>query len=85
MTSETLRFFLNQPPKRLLTGKKAGKTNIQKFEHLENEKSFLDEIKTGVRKRTIANKEGGRGGGGSKLRNLEGTYFSSASHSTQTE
>ena len=27
----------------------------------------------------------GRGEGGAKLRNLEGTYFSSASHSTQTE
>ena len=25
--------------------KKEGKTNIQKFEYLENEKSFLDEIK----------------------------------------
>ena len=24
---------------------KKGKTNIQKFEYLENEKSFLDEIK----------------------------------------
>ena len=27
------------------TEKKAGKTKIQKFEYLENEKSFLDEIK----------------------------------------
>ena len=25
--------------------KKEGKTKIQKFEHLKNEKSFLDEIK----------------------------------------
>ena len=25
--------------------KKEGKTNIQKFEYLENEKSFLDDIK----------------------------------------
>ena len=29
-----------------MTGrKKEGKTEIQKFEHLENEKGFLDEIK----------------------------------------
>ena len=28
-----------------LRGRKIGKTEIQKFEHLENEKSFLDEIK----------------------------------------
>ena len=26
-------------------GEKKGKTEIQKFEHLENEKNFLDEIK----------------------------------------
>ena len=26
-------------------GEKEGKTEIQKFEYLENEKSFLDEIK----------------------------------------
>ena len=26
--------------------KKSGKTKIQKFEYLENDKSFLDEIKT---------------------------------------
>ena len=46
MTSLTLRFFLNQPLKQWLTGKKKeGKTNIQKFEYLQNEKSFLDEIK----------------------------------------
>ena len=45
MTSQTLRFFLNQPLKQWLTGKKEGKTNIQKFEYLENEKSFLNEIK----------------------------------------
>ena len=40
-----LRFFLDQPLKQWLTGKKEGKTKIQKFEYLENEKSFLDEIK----------------------------------------
>ena len=45
MTSKTLRFFLNQPLKQWLTGKKKGKTKIQKFEYLENEKSFLVEIK----------------------------------------
>ena len=45
MTSQTLRLFLNQPLKQWLTGKKEGKTNIPKFEYLENEKSFLDEIK----------------------------------------
>ena len=28
-----------------MTGKKEGKTKIQKFEYLGNEKSFLDEIK----------------------------------------
>ena len=27
-------------------GKKEGKTEIQKFEYLDNEKSFLDEIKS---------------------------------------
>ena len=43
--SQTLGFFLNQPLKEWLTGKKEGKTNIQKFEYLENAKSFLDEIK----------------------------------------
>ena len=40
-----LRFFLNQLLKQWLTGKKEEKMNIQKFEYLENEKSFLDEIK----------------------------------------
>ena len=46
MTSQTLGFFLNQPLKQWLRQeKKEGKTNIQKFEYLENEKSFLDEIK----------------------------------------
>ena len=42
MTSQTLRFFLNQPLKQWLTGKKEGKTKIQKFEYLQNKKSFLD-------------------------------------------
>ena len=39
------RFFLNQPLKEWLTGKKEGKTKIQKFEYFENKKSFLDQIK----------------------------------------
>ena len=39
-------FFLDQPLKQWLTGKKEGKTKIQKFKYLKNEKSFLDEIKT---------------------------------------
>ena len=41
MTSQTLRFLLNQNLKQWLTGKKEGKTNAQKFEYLENKKSFL--------------------------------------------
>ena len=44
--SQTLRFFLDQPLKQWLTGKKKeGKTKTQKFEYLENEKSVFDEIK----------------------------------------
>ena len=42
--SLTLRFFLNQPLRQWLTGKKEGKMKIQKFKYLKNEKSFLDEI-----------------------------------------
>ena len=45
MASQTLRFFLNQPLKQWLKGKKEGKTNIQKFECLENEKSFSGKTK----------------------------------------
>ena len=45
MTSYTLRFIFDQALKQRLTGKKEGKEKIQKFEYLENEKSFLDEIK----------------------------------------
>ena len=43
--SYALRFFLDQPLKQWLTGTKRGEDEIQKFEYLENEKSFLDEIK----------------------------------------
>ena len=42
---QTKRFMLDQPLKQWLKGKKEGKTEIQKFEYLEHEKSFLDEIK----------------------------------------
>ena len=45
MTSQTLRFFLDQPLKQWLTGRKEGKTKILKLEYLKNEKSFWDEIK----------------------------------------
>ena len=46
MTSQTLRFTFHQPLKQWLTGEKEGKIDIQKIEDLENEKSFLDEIKS---------------------------------------
>ena len=46
MTSQTLRFIFHQPLKQWLTGRKEGKTEIQKFQYLENKKSFLDEIKS---------------------------------------
>ena len=45
MTSSTLKFIFDQPLKQWLTEGKKGKTEIQKFEYLENENSFLDEIK----------------------------------------
>ena len=45
MTSQTLRFFLDQPLKQWLAGEKRGEDENTKFEYLENEKSFLDEIK----------------------------------------
>ena len=37
---------MDQPLKQGLAGKKEGKIEIQTFEYLENEKSFLDELKT---------------------------------------
>ena len=43
MTSQILRFFLDQPLKQWLTGKKEGKMKIRKCKYLKNEKSFLDE------------------------------------------
>ena len=40
------KIFLESTSKAMADwGKKVGKTNIQKFEYLEKEKSFLDEIK----------------------------------------
>ena len=45
MISQTLRFIFDQPPKQWLTERKKGKTDKQKIAYLENEKSFLDEIK----------------------------------------
>ena len=45
MTSYTLRFIFDQPLKQWLTREKEGKTEIQKSEYFENEKSFLEEIK----------------------------------------
>ena len=46
MMPQTLKFIFNHPLKQWLTGKKEGKTEIQKFEYLENKKSFLDEAKS---------------------------------------
>ena len=46
ITSWTLRFIFDHPVlKQWPTGRKEGRTEIQKFEYLENEKSFADEIK----------------------------------------
>ena len=45
MMSQTIRFMLDQPLQQWLTGKKEEKVEMQKFEYLENEKSFLHEIK----------------------------------------
>ena len=36
---------MDQALKQWMTGRKRGEDGIQKFEYLENEKSFLDEIK----------------------------------------
>ena len=44
MMLQTKRFMLDQPLKQWLTGRK--RWEIQKFEYLKNEKSFLHEIKT---------------------------------------
>ena len=48
MVDDVINFkiILDQPLKQWLTGRKEGKVEIQKLEYLENEKSFLDEIKS---------------------------------------
>ena len=46
MTSWTLRFIFDHPPKQRPTGRKRGKDRNKKIEYLENQKSFLDEIKS---------------------------------------
>ena len=40
-----IRFILDQALKEWLTGRKEGEDGIQKFKYLQNEKSFLDEMK----------------------------------------
>ena len=40
-----LKIYLRSTSKAMADGEIEGKTEIQKFEYLENEKSFLDEIK----------------------------------------
>ena len=45
MMLQTIRFMLDQPLKQWLKEGEEGKTEIQKFEYLENEKSFLDKTK----------------------------------------
>ena len=39
------KIFLGLSSKAMAEGKKEGKMKIQKFEYLDNEKSFLDEMK----------------------------------------
>ena len=46
MISRTLRFIFDHRLKQWPTGRKRGRMEIQKFEYLENRKSFLDEIKS---------------------------------------
>ena len=46
MAPSTLRLIFDHPLKQWLTGRKKGKIELQKIEYLENEKSFLDEIKS---------------------------------------
>ena len=47
MMSLILKFIFDHPLKQLPTGREnERKTNIQNFKYLQNEKSFLDEIKS---------------------------------------
>ena len=45
MTSQTLRFILDQALKQWLTGRKRGEDGNKKIKYLKNEKRSLDEIK----------------------------------------
>ena len=45
MMSLTLRFILDEAIKQWLTGRKIGEDGIPILKYLENETSFLDEIK----------------------------------------
>ena len=45
LTKISNKCVIIQPLKPLLTGEKEEKTEIEKFEYLDNEKRFLDEIK----------------------------------------
>ena len=44
MMSQTLKFIFNYPLMQWPRGKKDEKREVQTFEYLGNEKSFLDEI-----------------------------------------
>ena len=46
MASWTLKFIFDYPLRQWATGTKKGRSEIQKFKYLENEKGFLDEIKS---------------------------------------
>ena len=46
MMSQTLGFIFHQPLKKWLEGRKRGEDRNTKFEYLENEKNFLNEIKS---------------------------------------
>ena len=46
MMPSTLRFIFDHPLKQWQQGENEGRTEIQKFEYLENKKSLLDEIKS---------------------------------------
>ena len=45
VTSQTLRFILDQALKQWLTGRKRGEDGNKKIKYLKNEKRSLDEIK----------------------------------------
>ena len=45
-TKCVIKIYLRSSSKAMADREKEGKTEIQKFEHLENERSFLDKIKS---------------------------------------